>query len=161
MDRGLSHSLYEQLLYALLGRITGNRELVGPQKAERAKAVGESFGRKAFLIFSRQLPHNAYHSTDAVLNILATEFWRFLFENETSNVTSPAPKAISFKDNNLALLKRLDCPAEDRERRDELVAVAQHFLAGVIGGVLATFQVDYKTLVTFQNDCLFINITCE
>lgn len=161
MDRGLSHSLYEQLLYGLLGRLTANRDLTVPQKADRAKNIGESFGKKAFLIFSRQLPHNAYHSTDAVLNILATEFWRFLFENETSNVTSPAPKSISFKDNNLQLLKRLDCPAEGRERREDLVAVAQNFLAGIIGGVLGTFQADYKTLVTFQNDCLFINITCE
>ena len=161
MEKPVSNSLYEQLLYTAVTQITNNRKLTAEQKSEKSKNLGELFGKKALIIFSKQLAHNAYNSTDAILNLVATDFWRFLFDNETTNVTSPAPKAISFKDNNLHLLRRLDCQFELREKRDELLANVQHFLGGIIGAVLSCYKIDYKTLVTFQNESLFINITCE
>ena len=161
MEKLLQHSLYEQLLYSALLRITNNKKLTIVQKEEKARKLGEVFGKKSFLLFSKQLPPNAYKSTDEILNLIATEYWKVLFRNETSSVTYPIPQSISFKDNNLEFLKRLDCSVDMKDKKDEFVTCFQYFVSGIIAIVLTQFRIDFQTNVTIQNDCIFINIECE
>ncbi len=161
MDRTLNNSLYEQLLYCSISQILNlsNCEIEG--KISKAKNLGEAFGRKALIVYSKNLPHTAFSTTEKVLNLISTELWSFIFGNLTSDVTAPTASSISFKDNNMNFLKRLDSPVENREKKEELVALVKSFMTGIIGGILLYFKTECEVKIIYQNESLFVHITCE
>lgn len=161
MNRMLNNSLYEQLLYVAVQQIAELPGLDPEDKIAQAKSLGETFGRKALIVYSKNLPHTAFSSTEKVLNLLCTELWSFIFGNTTSDVTAPTSTSISFKDNNMSLLKRLDAPIEQKELKDEMIALMKSFMTGIIGGVLLYFKTECEVKIIYQNESLFIHITCE
>lgn len=161
MDRTLNNSLYEQLLYASVLQIAESKTGDAEERVAQAKALGETFGRRALIVYSRNLPHTAYSSTEKVLHLLVNELWSFIFGNQATDVTAPTHGSISFKDNNLGLLKRLEAPPELKEKKDELLALLKSFLTGIIGGVMLYFRTECEVKIIYQNESLFIHITCE
>ncbi len=161
MDRTLNNSLYEQILYVSILQIMELKDIDLDDKIARAKSLGETFGRKAVIVYSKNLPHNAFSTTEKILQLISTELWSFIFSNTTSDVTAPTLSSISFKDNNMVLMKRLDAPAEQREQKEEIVALLKSFITGIIGGVLLYFKTECEVKIIFQNESLFVHIACE
>ena len=161
MDRTLNNSLYEQILYVSILQIMELKNIDIEDKIVRARALGETFGRKAIIVYAKNLPHNAFSTTEKILQLISAELWNFIFGNYTTDVTSPTLSSISFKDNNMILMKRLDAPAELREQKEDMLALLKSFMSGIISGILLYFKTECEVKIIFQNESLFVHIACE
>ena len=160
MDKDLNKSVYEQLIYTLIMQVHKKKEKSFEDKQKKMEEIGQRFGKCALYSLSVNMPYNSYNSLKRLLNFICHEFWMYLFDNPTSDITSPNPQSISFKDNNFILLKRLDASRKQQEKKTEYIELLKTFVAGSIKGVLVHFDNDAEIKLIFQNDSLFVNINC-
>ncbi len=160
MDKDLNKSLYDQLIYTLIHRISSKSDLNFDDKQKKIEKIGQTFGKKALYSLSVNMPYNSYNSLKKLLNFICHEFWLYLFDNSTSDITSPNPQSISFKDNNFVLLKRLDAGRMQSDKKREYVELLKVFVVGILKGVLTHFNHDAEIKLIFQKDSLFVNVNC-
>ena len=144
----------------IVKKINRDPSLSNEEKQKKMEQIGQRFGKCALYSLSVNMPYNSYNSLKRLLNFICHEFWLYLFDNSTSDITSPNPQSISFKDNNFILLKRLDASRKQQDKKNEYIELLKTFVAGIIKGVLVHFDNDAEIKLIFQNDSLFVNINC-
>jgi len=160
MDRTLNNTLYEQVIYAMVLQLFNNKRLSYEEKNNKIGNIGQMLGKRLLFSLSSQLPYNSYSSLKRLLNLISNEFWGYVFDHQTSDITSPNPNSISFKDNNFTLLKRISTGKNRSEQMKQFIDLVKELISNMIKGVLNHFGHDADIKLIYQNDSLFININC-
>ena len=160
MFKGFNHSLYEQLIYELI-TLSQKSDQKPSKKFETMKNTGISMGKKALISISKYISYNSYKSLPKIFHFISNEFWQFIFGEIPTDVTSPNPNSISFKNNNFFILKRIDVSEEKIEEKNVFLELFKEFVSGLIVGVLEYFEFKPEIRIVYQNSCFFINIECE
>ena len=160
MEKSLNNTLYEQMIYALVLQIHRDKKRSFEQRTAKINAIGQMLGKRVLFSLSPQLPYNSYSSLKRLLNLISSEFWSYVFDHQTSDITSPNPSSISFKDNSFSLLKRISAGRSRTTEVDQFVELVKELVGSMLKGVLGHFGNDADIKLIYQNDSLFVNINC-
>ena len=160
MFKGFSHSLYEQLIYELI-TLTQNSSSPRSKKFLNIKNTGITMGKKALITLSKYISYNSYNNLSKIFHFICNEFWQFIFGEIPTDVTSPNPNSISFKNNNFFILKRIDIDENDCDKKEFFFELFKEFVTGLLFGVLGYFEFKPEIRIIYQNSTFFLNIECE